>query len=168
MAVRGKNLVFNGYFDIEAADTEFPMGWVQANGDAGTTLAWSAADAVVGNHSVKVSNTTYLESFTGIVQEQRYSIETQPGAVWELAAWMRTERAGVPLRLIAVFMTDNWLYHSESHLKFTSTTVMQRYSGLVFAPQGAAWLKIACGVHDTPETQPSTLWISWVTLRKIS
>jgi len=168
MAVRGKNLVFNGHFAIEAAEAEFPMGWVKVNGNAATTWEWSNEYAVVGDKTVKVINRTYTESFTGIVQDHRYYIEVEPDAVWEVAAWMRTERAGVPLRLITVFMTGNWQYHSESHLKFSSTTEMQHYSGMISAPPGASSLKIACGVHDRPETLPSTLWISWVTLRKIS
>ncbi|MDH7578634.1 MAG: hypothetical protein QHH75_12665 [Bacillota bacterium] len=168
MTVRGKNLVFNGYFGIEAADVEFPMGWVKIFDHPAVTLEWSTDLAVVGQHTVKVRNVNYCDGLAGIVQDHRYSIEVEPGAAWELAAWMRTERAGVPLRLIAVFMKSNWEYHSESHLKFVSTTEMRRYSGIIYAPEGAAWLKIACGVHDNPETLPSNLWISWVTLRKIS
>lgn len=168
MQNRGKNLVFNGFFDIEAADCEFPMGWVQVNGDGGTRLEWSADHVVVGNHSVKVSNTSYIACFTGIVQNQCYSIDVQPDdAVWELAAWMRTARPDVPLRLMAFFMNDRWQYLSESHLKFVSTTELRRYSGLIFAPDGAKWVKIACGLHNDPETLPSELWISWVTMRKI-
>ncbi len=162
-------MVFNGFFDIEAADYEFPMGWVQVNGDAGTRLEWSADHAVIGNHSVKVSNTSYVASFTGIVQNQCYSIEVHSDdVVWELAAWMKTARPDVPLRLMAFFMDDQWRYLGESHLKFVSTTEFRRYGGLVFAPVGAKWVKIACGVHDDPVTLPSETWISWVTMRKIN
>ncbi len=141
MTVRGKNLVFNGYFDIESADEEFPMGWVKANDHPAITLEWSTDFAVVGQHTVKVKNTGYCEGVAGIVQVQRYSIEVEPDAVWELAAWMRTERAGASLRLMAVFMKSNWEYHSESHLKFISTAEMRRYAGLIYAPEGAAWLE---------------------------
>jgi hypothetical protein len=168
MQTRGKNLVFNGFFDIEAADSEFPMGWVQINGDEGTRLEWSTDHVAFGNHSVRVINTSYTACFTGIVQNQCYSIETHADdTAWELAAWMRTERPGASLRLMAYFMDDQWRYLSENHLKFVSTVELQRYGGLIFAPEGAMWVKVACGVHDDPGTLPSDLWISWVTMRKI-
>ncbi|MDH7578628.1 MAG: hypothetical protein QHH75_12630 [Bacillota bacterium] len=163
-----KNLIFNGYFDIKSPDAEFPLGWVKVNGDDGTTLAWTGDFVdIINRRTVKVTNRKYTESFTGIVQDQQYSIEVRPGVVWELAAWMRTARAGIPLRLIAVFLNENGEYHGERHLKFTSTTKLERYSGLVVAPPGARRLKVACGVHDTPETLPSELWITWVTFRRL-
>lgn len=167
MPLRGKNMVFNSSFDLEAAEAEFPMGWVRLNGDEETTVEWSTDHAVIGSHSVKIINRRYLESIAGVVQDERYSIAVESGAVWELAAWMRTEKGGVPLRLLAVFLDTSRRYHSEAHLKFTSTTAMERYSGLVFVPEGAAWLKVACGVHDTPATLPSTLWLSWITAIKL-
>lgn len=167
MPVRGKNMVFNGSFDLEAADAEFPMGWVRLNGDEETTVEWSTDYAIIGSHSVKVINRRYLESIVGVVQDERYSIEVEPGAVWELAAWMCTEKAGLPLRLLAVFLDTNRQYHSEAHLKFSSATAMKRYGGLVFVPEGAAWMKLACGIHDTPATLPSTLWLSRVTAIKL-
>lgn len=166
--IRGKNMAFNGYFDIEAADAEFPMGWVPLNGDEGTRWEWSTEFPVLGNHTVKVHNTTYTRSAVGIVQDQRYAVPVRAGEAWELSAWMKTERAGVPLRLIAVFMDDALRYLSEYHLKFTSTTEMQRYGGLVVVPVGVTRLKVACGVHDSPATLPSVLWISWVSLRNVS
>ncbi len=108
MAGPEKNLVFNGYFDIKSPDADFPLGWVKANGDDGTALAWTGDFVdIINCRTVKVTNRKYTESFTGIVQDQQYSIEVRPGAVWELAAWMRTARAGVPLRLVAVFLAEN-------------------------------------------------------------
>ncbi|MEW6545535.1 MAG: hypothetical protein AB1446_01275 [Bacillota bacterium] len=165
--VRGKNMAFNGYFDIEAANAEFPMGWVPVNGDQGTRWEWSTEYPVLGQHTVKVRNTSYTRSMVGIVQDQCYAIPVRAGEAWELSAWMKTEQPGVPLRLIAVFMDDTLRYLSEYHLKFTSTTQMQRYGGLVVIPPGVSRLKVACGVHDSPETLPSVLWISWVSLRHI-
>ncbi len=168
MAGPEKNLIFNGYFDIKRTDAEFPLGWVRLNGDEGTTVAWTDGYFdIINRRTVKIGNTTYTASVTGIEQDQQYLIEAQPGVIWELSAWMRTANEGAPVRLIAIFMDENRQYHSERQLKFTSTTRLERYSGLVAAPSGARWLRVACGVHDTPDTLPSVLWVAWMVFRKL-
>lgn len=167
MNVRDKNLLFNSTFDIAAEAGEFPLGWIRVNGDDGTTWEWSSEFPVYGQHTVKIANQSYTQGLLGITQEQRYCVEVHPGEVYEISGWMKTEREGVPLRLIPVFMTANLRYHSEVHLKFTSSTAMQRYGGIAVVPDGAYRAKVACGVHDSPATLPSVLWISWVNLRRL-
>lgn len=166
MGVRGRNLIFNGCFELEDPYEQFPLGWVKVNGDAGTEWAWTTEYPVLGRHTVKVTNRTYTGSFAGIAMDQRYAVPVRNGEVFEASAWMRGATSGVPLRIVVVFMDDKMSYMTEYHLKFNSDTTMQRCAGPVLIPAGASYAKLACGAHDTPDTLPSDTWISWVSFRR--
>ena len=165
MTVRSRNLVYNGCFDIEDARLPFPMGWVPVVKPEGFTCEWSTENAVLGNHTVCLVNTSYTESLAGIVMDQRYSIQVSAGEAYEVSAWMKTSPVGLPLRVITVFMDKSYKYSFEHHVKSVSTDKMQKYSGLVIVPDDVAFAKIAVGVHANPDSLPSETWISWVAFR---
>ncbi len=165
--IRGKNLLFNGAFDIEDPEIVFPMGWLPCNENIGTVLQWSGEKAVYGDHTIIIDNHNYTENMTGIMLEDKYYFDVRQGEEYEISAWMATERRGVPLRLIVVMRKPDYSYLCEEHFKFLSTQEMSRYEGTFTIPAKAALLNVSVGVHDTEETLPSKTWISWVALRKL-
>lgn len=164
MDLPGNNLVYNGCFELRSS-AGWPEGWLPLPPSAGGAVQLTGdLYHLINRAAIKVSSRSGSDGFTGIVQAPERGIAAEPHLVYELAAWLCSSREGLPAGLKALFFDQGGRWLGEREIALTVGRRLDRYSGLVMAPQGAASLRIACGSNPAPDHLLSELWIAWVTL----
>lgn len=161
--ILGRNAVINMGFEWSETGGAFPDAWIPIGGDAFTQWLWSTENPVEGTRTLKVVNPSFIANVTGVMTRPEDAFPVAPGDVWDLEAFMSTDSAGKALRLILVITDAMGDAVEERHLKFTSTTSMQRYKGLVRVGHPAAVRgQVLVGMQDT-----GTIWVDYILARRL-
>lgn len=151
------NRVYNGGLEVAGGYGNFPDGWVQGNGDASTVYTWVSENAYDGVKAIKIVNPTFMSNLVSVIQDRGVGIPVTEGEKWEASAWMVTDTPGKRLRVLVDFYDAMGAFVASAHLKFSSTTTLARYAGVVTVPAGAARAVVEVGMHDT-----GTVWLDFV------
>ncbi len=157
------NRVYNGGFEIADGTGAFPDGWVKGAGDANTVWSWVTENPYDGSRTVKIVNPTFTANLVSVIQDASAAVAVTPGDRWEASAWMMTDAAGKALRILVDLYDGTGAFVHSAHLKFTSTTSLRRYAGVVAVPAGAATARLNVGMHDT-----GTVWMDAVGFTRVN
>ncbi len=154
--------IYNGGFEILRADGLFADGWDQGYGDGSTVYSVTTENVYDGTQAMKIVNPTFVANLVSVNQNPSVATAVTPGDKWEASAYFVTDVAAKPLRIVVNFFTGADVYISSLILKFTSTTTLQQYSGVVTVPATAAKATVDVGMHGT-----GTVWMDFVQFQRL-
>lgn len=156
------NRAYNGGFEIGNGAGAFPDGWIRGAGDASTVYSWVSENVYDGVKAIKIVNSTFMANLVSVIQPLGVATAVAEGEKWEAGAWMVTDAPGKGLRVLVDFYDALGGFVHSAHLKFTSTTTLARYAGVVTVPAGAAKAALDVGMHDT-----GTVWLDAVSFVRL-